>query len=311
MEIHNVPWCLLTISLDTIKHWLGSLHFVVRVTLISDPAVILSHFSFSLPFSFIFKRKASACFKDIHHCQAIWCSGLICWQIISQVVCVCEDSIFEYHYIQILATKRVIWAYLNFMKGQTASEMKERVTFFIGVCSSALYLCWWCGTWRLPKAFLSQQASEHCLCLVAWWQSLEEDSSRRSSASQCAADPSTRFVPSLVNPAARFSFLCVHPLYGHLVWASCLPFHIWSMDPVLPFHKEPAVSSCPCPDGLSWSLPAIPSSVPCVCLYHLSDLAHDGFSEPSASSLALWIQIKNGLSTEQAVARGAVGLFFP
>lgn len=105
--------------------------------------------------------------------------------------------------------------------------------------------------------------------------------------------------------------LCHHLWTGRLVLASCLPFHLWGVDLVLHFHKEPAVFSCPCPDGLSWSLPAVPSSVPCVCPYHLSDLAQDGFSEPFASSLALWIQIRYGLSTEQAVAWGAVGLFFP
>lgn len=109
--------------------------FSCSATWISNSTVILSHFSSSLPLSFFFKkRKASAYFKDIHHCQAIWCSGLICWQIISQVICVCEGSIFEYHYIVNVTMKTVIWAYLNLRKGQTAPEMKECFLFFNWKC---------------------------------------------------------------------------------------------------------------------------------------------------------------------------------
>lgn len=49
-------------------------------------------------------------------------------------LCVCEGSIFEYHYIVDVTMKTVSWAYLNLRKGWTAPEMKEWFSFFNWEC---------------------------------------------------------------------------------------------------------------------------------------------------------------------------------
>lgn len=62
--------------------------------------------------------------------------------------------------------KRVICAYLNFMKGQTAPEMKECFTFFnwsAHFCPSLMLIVW---DIAFTKS-LSVLASERCHYLVA------------------------------------------------------------------------------------------------------------------------------------------------